>query len=185
MTAVDSEDVRRHLKGILGLRKDRPGSNLGGEGVLAAPWVPEKLLVSARAGVGGQEAQVSHGSWAAQVRPGPHGPLGIPCGWGTQGGGPQSWGGCELAKGPCTRGVRLGQRAPLDSPHTRTNRCPRSQKKRNELGLTRERPLPRQRPCSALYRQSWTWTSRPAEVLRDQSFTKDQGPKGKLGAERQ
>lgn len=34
---------------------------------------------------------------------------------GTQGGGPQTWSGCELVKGPCTWGVPLGK-ALLDTP---------------------------------------------------------------------
>lgn len=115
MTGVDSEDIRRHLKGILGLRKDRPESNLGGEGVLADPWVLEKLLVSARAGAGGQEAQVSHGWWAAQVRPGAHGPLGSPVAGGHREVVPRAGVAVSWPRGHAL-GVYGWGRAPLDSP---------------------------------------------------------------------
>lgn len=156
--------VRRKLKGILGPigrgPSPRPGSDLGGEGVVTPPgwqrscWVhPEQMAAGRKARR--RPAQTSGG---AQRESGD-----LRCeAWHTQSlwdlpwSGDHSWVltgpgvGCKLAKGPCTPGVRLGQ-STLDVP---TLAPAAGRGRRSQKHSCRADP-PRRGPGPALQRLYW------------------------------
>ena len=187
---ADSEDVRRHLKGILGLRKDRPGFKPRWRRWQRSCWFPAEQASAGRKHrqhlASGQPrlSRVHRGGWrAVQVRPGAHGPLGIT----------RVWGHREVAPSPGVavswpRGHALGVYgwgktplgAPCSPPHPPLAPGAADARKSDQgaapsPAASLQSPLPT-KPDGVVS---------PRRGVRVRSFTKDRRPNVELGAERQ